>query len=94
LYREKIFYILTISTAKYRTSLVKVNLKEPAVKYPESSLTELFSYLFKFLSSHLELKRKHKKIKNKIKTSVKLNKKQSHGTSKQIETQTKKDTNR
>jgi hypothetical protein len=67
LYREKFFNILTISTAKYRTSLVKVNLKETVVRYPESSLKILFSYLFTFLFIHLKLKRKHNKIKNKIK---------------------------
>ena len=76
LYRENIFYILTIFTAKYRTRLVNVNLNEVVVKYHESSQKTLCSYLFAFSSSHLQLKRKHKE-KNKIKTRAKLNTKHS-----------------
>jgi hypothetical protein len=76
LYREKIFYILAIFTAKYRTSLVNVKLNEAVVKYHESSQKHLSSFLFALSSSQLQLKRKHKKIKSKIKIRTKLNTKQ------------------
>jgi hypothetical protein len=42
LYREKIFYILTIFTAKYRTSLVNVISNEVVVKYHESTQKKLY----------------------------------------------------
>jgi hypothetical protein len=88
LYRERIFHILTIYAAKYRTSLVNVKLNEVVVTYHESSQKTLSSYLFAFSSSHLQLKRKQRKIKNKIETRAKLNAKQSQTKLKKIETQT------